>query len=121
MEHRYTERKPVAINVLVSCPRMGLVRGQTIDVSVGGMFIATDCVDMPLNAPVTVSFQPNEKLPLVCFQAKGMLVHHKDHGIGIMFDELEPSCKRALRELLSTDNGLPVDKFQEQRRRLANA
>ena len=101
MEHRYAERKPVAVNVLVSCPRVGLLRGTTIDVSAGGMFVATDCIAMPLNAPVTVSFQPNDDRPLVCFQAKGMVVHQKDHGFGLMFDELEPTCRRALRELLT--------------------
>ncbi len=103
MEHRYTERKPVTINVLVSCPRVGLVRGTTVDVSAGGMFVATECVDMPLNAPVTVSFQPDDERPLVCFQAKGMVIHRKEFGFGLMFDDLESACKRALRELLSLD------------------
>lgn len=121
MEHRYTERKPVTVNVLVSCPRVGLVRGTTIDVSVGGMFVATDCVAMPLNAPVTVSFQPNDDRPLVCFQAKGMVVHQKEHGFGLMFDELDPTCRRALRDLLTNDCELDVDPLLQGQKRAAIA
>ena len=106
MEHRYTARKNVKLGVVVSLPRLGLVRGYTNDISLGGMFIETDCVAMPVNALVTVNFQPEGHSPLVCFQAKAMVVHQRAGGFGLMFDELEPTCVRALRRLLSEDEAV---------------
>jgi hypothetical protein len=102
MEHRYAERKPLVMNVVVSCPRIGLVRGVAENVGMGGMFIATDCVVMPMHAPVSVAFQPSPNDNLICVQARGMVVHQNTRGFGLMFDELEPACREALRRLLDT-------------------
>lgn len=115
MEHRYTNRKPLEIGVLVSCPRVGVIRGQTIDVSAGGMFVGSECVTVPRNSPVTVSFQPDQDQPLVCFRARAMVIHQDEHGFGLMFDELGAECRHALSELLAaTDSrgslGSPVGK-----------
>lgn len=101
MEHRYAERKPVVVNVVVSCPRIGLVRGVAENVGMGGMFVATDCVVMPMHAPVSVAFQPSPDDNLVCVQARGMVVHQNPRGFGLMFDELEPVCREALHRLLA--------------------
>ena len=101
MEHRYTNRKPLEIDVLVSCPRVGVIKGHTIDVSAGGMFVGSECVTVPRNAPVTVSFQPDEDRPLVCFTARAMIIHQDEHGFGLMFDDLESECRHALLDLLT--------------------
>lgn len=100
MEHRYTERKPVECSVMVSCPRVGLFRGQVHDVSLGGMRVQSDCVMIPLHAPVMVSFQPDPEHPLKCFQAQGMVVHQQGTTFGLMFDDLEPACAEALRTMV---------------------
>jgi len=100
MEHRYTERKLLRLGVVVTCPHLGLIRGRSRDVGLGGMFVQTDCVVMPLNAPVNVSFQPDAQRPLVCFEAQGMVIHQHAGGFGLMFDELQPACRDALRALL---------------------
>jgi hypothetical protein len=84
----------------------------------GGMFIALDSVVMPLNAPVTVSFQPSADDSLVCLHVPGMVVHQHADGVGLMFDELEPSCKTAIRRLL----GAPApDQTNKQSNRLVRA
>ncbi len=100
MEHRYAARKDLKLGVVVSLPRLGLVRGYTTDVSLGGMFIETDCVSMPVNALVTVSFQPSDDNPLICFKARAMVVHQRGGGFGLMFDELDTRCVRVLRGLI---------------------
>jgi len=109
MEHRYTERKPLRVPVVVSCPRLGLVRGCSTDLGLGGMFVQTDCVVMPLNAPVSVSFQPQADNPLVCFEARGMVVHQHANGFGLMFDELPAACRDALRGLMEAPREPPVE------------
>lgn len=100
MEHRYTERKPVDFSVVVSCPRVGLFRGLARDVSLGGMRVQSDCVLMPLHAPVIVSFQPDPESPHKCVQAQGMVVHQQGTVFGLMFDDLEPASIEALRGLI---------------------
>lgn len=100
MEHRYTERKPLDLSVVVSCPRVGLFRGQTLNLSLGGMHVRSDCVVMPLHAPVLVSFQPDPEDARRCVQARGMVIHQHGNAFGLMFDELEPGSAAALRSLL---------------------
>ena len=121
MEHRCAERKPVGVNVLVSSPRMGVVRGTAIDLSAGGMFVETDHMDVRVNAPVTVSFQPDDEMPLVCFQAKGMVVHVCERGFGFMFDDLEPACRRALLNLLADENAKWIGPQSQRTKQAANA
>ncbi len=118
MEHRYTERKQMAINVVVSCARFGLVRGRTVDIGCGGMFVETDCIVMPLNAPVTVSFDPSGAGGLACVQVKAMVVHQRAGGFGLMFDDLEPACRELLRGLLGNQVTTPV--YAPAPRRVAN-
>jgi len=100
MEHRYTERKPVDFSVVVTCPRVGLFRGLARDVSLGGMKVQSDCVLIPMHAPVMVSFQPDPDDARHCMQAKGMVIHQRGNAFGLMFDDLEPACAEALRTLM---------------------
>ena len=100
MEHRYTERKPVDFSVVVSCPRVGLFRGLARDVSLGGMMVQSNCVMIPLHAPVMVSFQPDPDDPLRCLQAQGMVIHQHGNAFGVMFDDLTTDCDLALRTLM---------------------
>lgn len=100
MEHRYTERKPVDFTVVVSCPRVGLFRGLARDLSLGGMCVHSECVMMPLHAPVIVYFQPDPEVPSRCVQAQGMVVHQHGTAFGLMFDDLEPACVEGLRAII---------------------
>jgi hypothetical protein len=102
MEHRYTERKPLDLSVVVNCPRVGLFRGRIRDLSLGGMYIECDCVVMPIHAPVTVSFQPDPDDPSAAIEASGMVVHQRGNAFGLMFEEHNPAVNGALRELLGS-------------------
>ncbi|MEJ2576141.1 MAG: hypothetical protein P8106_05510, partial [Gammaproteobacteria bacterium] len=51
---------------------------------------------------------PDPAENLVCLQAGGMVVHQNAMGFGLLFDELEPACQKALRQLL-TDGEVPPD------------
>lgn len=105
MEHRYTERKPMALDVVVSCSSVGLVRGRALNIGSGGMFVETRCVLMPIHSPVTVCFQPDPEQPMVNHQAEGMVVHQKGNGFGIMFGELKPETRSAIRFLMADSQG----------------
>lgn len=100
MEHRHTERKPVDLGVVISCPRVGLFRGRALNISLGGMRVQSDCVVIPLYAPVVVTLQPDPDDLQRCLEAQGMVIHQHGNAFGLMFDDLEPGCARDLRALL---------------------
>lgn len=100
MEHRYSKRKPMDFSVMVSCPRVGMFRGRVLNLSLGGMHVQSDCVVIPMYAPVMVAFQPDPDDPQLCLQVPGMVIHQHGNAFGLMFDELDTDCTRTLRGLL---------------------
>lgn len=100
MEHRWSARRPVTGNVVVECPRIGLVRAALRDVSLGGMCVETNAVVIPINAPVSVVFdlESDEQREGYCLQA--MVVRHTSRGAAIMFLDPEASVVRSMRDVL---------------------
>ncbi len=100
MEHRCSTRRPVTADVIIECPRLGLVRTTMRDINLGGLFVETDAVVLPLNAPVSVVFN----LPTgagdsgYCLQA--MIVRHAPTGAGLMFLEPDQVAIRSMYETL---------------------
>ncbi|HKQ30855.1 MAG TPA: PilZ domain-containing protein [Burkholderiales bacterium] len=103
MEHRWSARKPVTGNVVVECPRVGLIRATMRDVSLSGMFVETGPMVLPLNAPVSVVFSlsPSKSGDDHCLQA--MIVRHTTKGAGIMFLDPDTDIIRAMRSTLYAD------------------
>lgn len=104
MEHRYTDRKPMVLDVVVVCPCLGLVRGKSVNLGSGGMFVETGCVTMPINAPVQVCFQAEQASSGEKHEISGMVVHLKGQGFGMMFDELDAGSRRLLSSLLAENS-----------------
>ena len=100
MEQRSLVRKTARIEVVVSCPQFGLFRGEIENVSMDGVYVRTRNVHVCLNAPVTLTFQPEPALPLLNCSAEGVVVHQDADGVGIRFAELDPVCRAALGNLL---------------------
>lgn len=100
MEHRWSARKSVTGNVIIECPRIGLVRASLRDLSLGGMFIETHAVILPLNAPVSVVFDlPGEEgSESFCLQA--MVVRHASRGAGVMFLDTGADIVSSMRDVL---------------------
>lgn len=100
MEQRSQVRKPADLGAVVSCPQFGLFRGQIENLSLQGMYVRTTNVAICLNAPVTVTFQPEPEQPLQNCNAGGVVVHQDRHGFGIRFANLKSECRQALLGLL---------------------
>lgn len=98
MEQREYERRAVRLGVVVSCPQFGLFRGQVEDLTPQGLFVRTQSVHMCLNAPVTVTFQP-ESQPGVCHNADGVVVRQSHDGFGIALTHVKSECQSALMTL----------------------
>ena len=100
MEQRSAVRKLAGIGAVVSCPQFGLFRGEIENVSMQGVYVRTRNVQMCLNAPVTVTFQPEPAMPLLSCNAEGVVVHQGPNGFGIHFCAMDSVCRAALSNLL---------------------
>ncbi|HEC16925.1 MAG TPA: PilZ domain-containing protein [Sedimenticola sp.] len=100
MEHRCAIRKPIALDVVISYQALGLVQGRTINIGVGGMFVETGCVELPVNALVKTSFfLEDDGLQRPC-NTSAMVVHSQDSGAGLMFNDLDDELHEVLHRLV---------------------
>jgi hypothetical protein len=92
----------VALGAVVGCPRFGLIRGQIVDMSMGGLYIRAETSIVPIGADVTVTFQPGCAVQGDCLSLNGRVAHQSLHGFGIEFDvdRLDIRCRDALERLL---------------------
>jgi hypothetical protein len=110
MEHRWSLRKLMTASVIVECPRIGMVRACMRDISLGGMFIETGPISLPLNAPIAVSFNSSTfDDQRDDHRLQAMVVRQAPNGVGLMFLESEVDVIRSLREVLY---GPPVPRQQ---------
>jgi hypothetical protein len=105
MEQRSQVRRKADLGAVVSCPQFGLFRGRIEDLSLQGIYVRTTNVVIGLNAPVTVTFQPEPSNPLHSCQADGVVVYQDQDGVGIRFTDLKDDCQQTLLALLED---LPV-------------
>lgn len=106
MEHRWSVRKPHQCSVIVDCPRGGLAAAQLRNIGVGGMFVETGKVDLPLNSLVNVAFALGRDESREEFCLSAMVVRRTDRGAGIMFLESEPDMLRSLHRALYATTSL---------------
>ncbi len=107
MEHRYALRKPVALDVVVTYRALGLVHGQTLNIGLGGMYIETGCVELPVNALIKTAFFLKEDGVHMPCSADAMVMHSNSGGAGLMFNDLDDELHTALQRLL--DNAHDYD------------
>ena len=98
MEHRRSVRKRLLQSVTLSSPRIGAVPAKMRDLSLGGMFVETNTIDLPPNAPITVSFRlPHGER----FRVDAMIVRRAPAGAGFMFLRMQTDVIRSLSDALS--------------------
>lgn len=100
MEQRAFERKAVSLSAVVACPRFGLIRGEIVDLGMGGMYVSAETSIVPIGADVTVTFQPGGDICNDCVTVRGRVSHQSLQGFGIEFDDLDAPCRKALGRLL---------------------
>lgn len=98
MEHRCSIRKSLTLDVVINYRGLGLVRGRTRDIGMGGLFVDTGCVQLPANAMVDVAVMlDGASRPL---RIGAIVVHTRDSGAGLLFDELDPDCHDTLHQMI---------------------
>jgi len=100
MEHRWSSRRPVDGEVTLSHPRYGLIRGIVRDISIGGMFVETGRVELPVNTPLVVSFRLRNGDLSDHYRLHAMVVRATDHGAALMYLDSSADTVRLLRQML---------------------
>mgnify|MGYP000851166021 CR=1 len=102
MEHRWSERKPIELEVALFYAPVGTITGTTRDVSLEGMYVRTEGVELPLHAELEISFvtqagngaQRQHHLP-------AYVVHANRDGVGLMLRHVDYGDFYALRHMLT--------------------
>lgn len=104
MEHRWSARRFLGGEVTVSHPRYGIMHALLRDISLGGMFVETGRVDLPVNAPVVVSFVLQNGGNSSYHRLHATVVRTTDNGAALMYLDSSVDTIRPLRQMLY---GLP--------------
>ena len=97
MEHRWSPRKMISANTVISLRNLPILAGKCLNLSRGGMFVSTGKVYLPTNCNVDVELEYQQhhlRLPAV-------VVHHSRWGMGLMFENLQGSTQKLLQEFLN--------------------
>lgn len=104
MEHRWSMRRFLGGNVTVSHPRYGLLRATLRDISLGGMFIELNRVELPVNTSVAVSFVLQDGARTSHHRLHAMVVRSTANSAALMYLDSSADTIRPLRQMLY---GLP--------------
>lgn len=107
MELRNDVRKARVLDVVINYGALGLVRGRSGNIGLGGMSVDLGCIQLPVDAPVRVSFDLCPETPGRYCTIEARVVHNRDLAVGLMFLKLENNSLEALRSLLS-DHGQEI-------------
>lgn len=105
MEHRCSLRRPMKVDIVLNYRSLGLVRGRSRDVGMGGMFVETGRIQIPVNAMVDVSVMLDTADGACAFHAEAIVVHTNKGGIGMMFSDLKPGLHDLLHDLIYNERG----------------
>lgn len=94
-EKRRHPRLPIALDVFLEYPPLGMVRGTTRNVSLEGMFVETGHFTVPRGATVQVAL-PLERGLAGTYRFRARVVHSRPGGVGLVLHSAEIDAMRAL-------------------------
>ena len=108
MEHRCNVRHPVSLDTVIRSRTGDRIPGRIKNISLGGVFIEAGLQRPALNTRVELSFS----LPLnggshPC-RIAAMVVQRTRRGVGLMFEDLSPETRAALKALLDAGASRPA-------------
>lgn len=109
MEHRYSIRKALVLDIELNHLRLGRVRCRTRDAGMGGLFVDMGSFWLPVNSIVRVAMELPDANVMRQFLIEALVVHNHDGGAGLMFNDVDAAFHEALRHLLF-GNSQPLDR-----------
>jgi len=101
MEKRWAARRDVQISVDLKCRDVEVVNCLTRDVSLSGAFVEVRQVQPQIEAAVDLVFRLGEPGSQTKYKVQAKVARATGDGVGVMFEELDVSSFRSLREVLS--------------------
>ena len=90
------------MEVVLNYRSLGLVRGKTRNVGMGGMYIETGRIQLPVNAMLDLSVILDTAHGARTYQAEAIVVHSDNEGVGIMFSDLGSGLHDHLHDVIYT-------------------
>ncbi len=111
MEHRYSIRKALILDIELNHLRLGRVRCKTRDLGMGGMFVDMGSSWLPANSIVEVALKLLDANVMRRFFIEALVVHNHDGGVGLMFNDVDAAFHEALHDLLFGSLRQPFDRL----------
>ena len=91
----------MSLRVVLGYPKLGMLSGNTRDLSLGGLFVDTGRVTVPRDQMVRVYLHlPGPGTEHFCV-ADARVVHGRSGGVGLAFQQLDHQTRSALSELMA--------------------
>ena len=100
MEHRWSERKTVNVDVYVYHRGIPVAVCKTRDVSMGGMQIRVGPLGFYKNTPLELEFTATGPGETRRYRLPGNVVHCSRNRMGVIVDESHPDTRAAMSRLL---------------------
>jgi PilZ domain len=109
VEHRWSIRKPYECSVAVSAMHRGSAIGVMRNIGLGGTFVDTGGLFLPVYAPLRLAFVLiDEDEAENAFRLHGMVVRRTTAGVGIMFLETSADMPETLHRALYPEARIPA-------------
>jgi hypothetical protein len=103
LEHRWSTRKNIRLDVSLHYPPVGVIRGRTRNISLEGMFVDLDGAAVPSQARVEIRFRAHPHGTDFEYRLPAYVVHSGNRGIGVMLQHSGYREFDALSQMLLSD------------------
>jgi hypothetical protein len=100
-EPRWSSRKEVSLDVNLYYPPLGMVNGKTCNISLEGMFVALQGVNIPPQARLEICFTAETHGHATEHRLPAYVVHQRSGGVGLMLQHVGYREFDALRYMLN--------------------
>lgn len=104
MENRWASRSPIRLSVDLHCQGIEVMDCSTRDISLHGAYIEVRQLQPDRDACVDLVFRLGKPGDHAKYRVPGKIARSDGEGVGIVFDEMDASSFRTLREVLHSTN-----------------
>ncbi len=101
VEHRWSSRKEINIDVNLYYPPVGMINGKTRNISLEGMFVDVEDANIPAQARLEICFIAETRGETTEHRLPAYVVHGNNRGIGLMLQHVGYREFDALRYMLN--------------------
>ncbi len=102
MDRRWTARIPVTLNAALYYNGLGIIKCNTLDISMDGALVMTGRVMLDQDAALDIILCANDKKTTVNCRLKANVTRLTANGAGICFKEVSPESYRFLQSAMDT-------------------